>query len=328
MIARRVLGLLPVLTLTVACGATVEGTDQPAGSTVTVKNCGQEQTYAVPQRPVAYDVSGTEKMFALGLADRMRGYVVNKIFDPALSDSPWKGDYRKVERLGDARITREIVVNAKADWVLAGWGAGFSDDRGITPQLLGRLGINSYVHTETCFGYGPAPVAMPPLEALYADLGNLGRIFGVQDRSDRLVAGLRRRFEAVRSTAPSGPGARVFVYDSGTDSPYTAGRYAAPNDVISAAGGVNVMADLDQDWTSVGWEAVTGRRPEVIVVVDYADQPAAAKIAFLKKQPALRTVPAVRDNRFLVLSIGELVSGPRNADAAEKLAEYLRSIGR
>jgi iron complex transport system substrate-binding protein len=154
------------------------------------------------------------------------------------------------------------------------------------------------------------------------------QIFGVHDRSDQLVADMRRRFEALEATHPSGPPARVFVYDSGTDGPYTAGRHAAPNDIISAAGGVNIMADVDQDWASVGWESVTGRRPEVIVVVDYADQPAADKIAFLKKQPALRSVPAIRNNCFLVLNIGELVSGPRNVDAAEELGKYLRSIGR
>ncbi|MGC4938665.1 ABC transporter substrate-binding protein [Kribbella sp. DT2] len=324
---RLAAGLLPIITLTVACGATVEE-DPESGSTVTVTNCGQEQTYARPQRPVAYDVSGTEKMFALGLADRMRGYVVNKVFDPGITGSPWKADYAKVERLGDARITKEIVVSAKADWVLAGWGAGFADDRGITPALLDQVGIKSYIHTETCFSYGDQPVDVPPLEALYTDLDNLGRIFGVEDRSDQVVADLRTRFKALEATRPSGPPARVFVYDSSTEQPYTAGRHAAPNDIITAAGGANIMADLDEDWASVGWESVTGRQPEVIVVVDYADQPAADKIAFLEKQPALRTTPAIRNNRFVVLTIAELVSSPRNIDAAEKLATYLRSIGR
>jgi len=35
--------------------------------------------------------------------------------------------------------------------VLAGWNSGFSEERGITPALLDKVGIASYLHTETCW---------------------------------------------------------------------------------------------------------------------------------------------------------------------------------
>jgi iron complex transport system substrate-binding protein len=317
---------LAALLLT-GCGATVAPTAAP--STVTVSNCGQDVAYPRPQRALAYDVSGAEKMFALGLAGRMRGYVMNALGDPAIAGSPWKADYARVERLGTERITREIVVAAKADWVLAGWNSGFSEERGITPALLKQNGIASYLHTETCWGYGDAGLDVPPLEALYTDLANIGHVFGVEDRATALVAELKGRIAALRKSWPAGGSpARVFVYDSGTDQPFTAGRHAAPHDVIESAGGVNVFADLRKGWTTVGWEPVVKARPEVIVIVDYADRPAKDKIAFLESLPQLRSVPAVRNRRYLVMSYGELVSGPRNVKAAEDLGAYLRSIGR
>ena len=128
-------GLLAAgLLTTTGCGAEVEPAAKNPSGAVTVSNCGRKVTYPRPQRPVAYDVSGAEKMFALGLADRMRGYVMNELGDPSIEGSPWRKDYAKVERLGTARITREIVVDAKADWVLAGWNSGFSEERGITPD--------------------------------------------------------------------------------------------------------------------------------------------------------------------------------------------------
>lgn len=320
--------LLTAALLAAGCGATVERQAQDGPPPVTVTNCGQQVTYEMPQRAVAYDISGAEKMFALGLADRMRGYVMNSLADPSIKGSPWREDYDRVPRLGSERITREVVVDSRADWVLAGWGSGFSEERGITPRLLSDLGVASYVHTETCFDYGPAPVDVPPLEALYTDLRNLGKIFRVEDRAEALVTDLRGRIAALEQSHPAGEPARVFVYDSGTDQPYTAGRHAAPNDIIAAAGGENVFAGLDDHWTSVGWESAVQASPEAIVIVDYGDQPAADKIAFLESFPAMQSVPAVRQDNYVVMSIGDLVSGPRNVQGAEQLAGYLRSIGR
>lgn len=325
----RTTALLGAALLLAACGAQVEaGPSAPNATQVTVTNCGAQVTFPTPQRPVAYDVSGAEKMFALGLASRMRGYVMNSLGDPSIAGSPWKADYAKVERLGTSRVTREILVNAKADWVIAGWNSGFSEERGITPKLLDQVGIRSYLHTETCWEYPVAKAEVTPLEALYTDLRNLGDIFGVRPRADELITELKGRFDKVRATAPKTPPARIFVYDSGTDQPFTAGKHAAPNDIIDAAGGTNVFRELQDGWGSVGWETVVKAEPEVIVVVDYADQPARDKIAFLKSAPQLANTPAVRDNRFHIISYGDLVSGPRNAQGAESLAAYLRSVGR
>ncbi|MEV7192141.1 ABC transporter substrate-binding protein [Streptomyces sp. NPDC093510] len=325
-------GLLATgLLLTAGCGAEVEQAADGKPDTVTVSNCGKDVTYTRPERAVAYDVSGAEKMFALGLSDRMRGYVMNKLGDPSIKGSPWREKYSEVDRLGTERITRELVVDADADWVLAGWNSGFSEERGITPALLDKVGVASYLHTETCWDYGKKGAAadVSPLQALYTDLDNLGRIFGVEKRADKLVAGLKDRVAALKKTWPdTGDPAKVFVYDSGTDQPFTAGRHAAPDSIITAAGGTNVFGDLDKGWTTVGWEPVIKARPEVIVIVDYADQPAKKKIAHLKSLPALKSVPAVKNNRFHVMSYGDVVSGPRNVTGAEDLGRYLRSVGR
>ncbi|MGP4017486.1 ABC transporter substrate-binding protein [Saccharopolyspora sp. 5N708] len=313
--------------LATGCGASVQPAAQDDPPPVTISNCGVPVTYPRPQRPVSYEVSGAEKMFALGLAGQMRGYVMNSLGDPSIAGSPWRDDYARVPRLGTSRITREIVVDAKADWVLAGWGSGFSEERGITPHLLDQVGIRSYLHTETCWGYGDKrPV--PPLEALYADLRNIGKIFGVEQRAEGLVAELQGRVAKVEQSRPAGAApVSVFVYDSGTDQPYTAGRYAPPTDIIAAAGGRNVVG-VEKSWTTVGWEPVVAAEPEVIIIIDYAGQSAADKRAFLESLPAMQSVPAVQQDRYFVLSYGDAVSGPRNVKGAEEFAAYLRSIGR
>ncbi|SDP37744.1 iron complex transport system substrate-binding protein [Actinopolyspora xinjiangensis] len=320
--------LLTTSLLATACGADITPASNGESGTVTIENCGRTIEYPEPRRPVAYDMSSTEKMFALGLADRMRGIVMPSTADPSVKRSPWREDYRSVETLSTDVLSLEVVLDAKADWVLAGWESGFSQSRGITPSKLDSLGIRSYQHTESCFNYGSDLVRVPPLEALYTDLRQLGKIFRVEERAQRVVADLKRRARDLRERQPEGTPPRVFIYDSGTDKPFTSGAQAAPDSIVSLAGGRNILHDLAKRWTTVGWESVVRADPEVITVVDYGDEPVEDKIEFLKSFPPLARTPAVRNDRFHVIDYGAAVSGPRNIAAAERLADYLRSIGR
>ncbi|MFD7653204.1 ABC transporter substrate-binding protein [Actinosynnema sp. NPDC059797] len=321
----RKLTALAAALLVTACGARVaEG--PRSEETVTVTNCGREVSYARPTRVVTNDTGITELMFALGLADRVVGYTIPASAKAGdVASSPWKADFERVPHLGE-EIGEELVQGAGADLVFAGWNYGFSESTGFTPDALAELGIATYQLTEACRnGTGKQRGIMPPLEALYTDLLNLGRIFGVEDRAERLVAGYREQVAAagrlVRGERP-----RVFLYDSGRDTPITAGRNAAPQDVIGKAGGENVFGDLDDSWTTVGWEAVVARAPEVILINDYADGDASTpeqKRAFLESYEPLKDVPAIRDKRFFVLPYAALVESPRNPAAIEAFARFL-----
>ncbi|MEU6643931.1 ABC transporter substrate-binding protein [Saccharomonospora sp. NPDC046836] len=329
---RRRLTALALCVLLAGCGAQVRepGADGAPGYPVTIRNCGQAVTYdRPPERVVAYDSGIVEMMFALGLGDRMAGYVLPGSKEAEIASSPWRADYQQVRRLGADSISKEVVLEAGADFVFAGWSYGFREDTGLTPQQLGELGIDSYVLTESCRNGSTesARGIMPPLEALYTDLRNLGQIFGVSDRAERLIAEYQttvREAEALVRTDRPKP--TVFLYDSGTDKPFTAGRFAAANEIITRAGGDSIMHDLQDTWTTVSWETVVERDPDVIVINDYDEPSAAGKRAFLEAHPALAQVSAIRHGRFVVLPYVSLVESPRNPAAVRTMAEYLRTV--
>ncbi|RSN71989.1 ABC transporter substrate-binding protein [Actinomadura sp. WAC 06369] len=308
-----------------ACGAEVES--DAAAEKRKVKRCGETVEYAVPKRAVAYEGGSADKLFSLGLTEHVRGYVMPPA-NPPVGESPWAAEYAKVEMLSDDLLNKEIVVQAEADFVVAGWNSGFSPQRGITPEILDGLGIQSFMHAESCFNYPGHPERLAPFDALYTDLERLGRIFRVEDRAAELVAGLKRRAEAVRAAAPEGDPVPVFLYDSGTDRPLTAGGQVPPNDIIETAGGRNIFDGLRQRWTQVGWEAVAEARPEVVMVLDYGDRPAAEKIEFLRNSPHTRDLPAIEKDNIFILDYNEGISGPRNIDGLEKFGKYLRSLDR
>ncbi|WP_418955267.1 ABC transporter substrate-binding protein [Streptomyces tritici] len=321
------------LTLT-GCGARVappEGAardDRPAA--VTLENCGRAVTYAKrPERVVTNDVGITELMFALGLEDRMAGYVMPDDRGD-LSKVPWKGGYDRAKWLSKDAITKELVLDARADLVFAGWNYGFGEDNGLTPDSLRRLGVDTYVLTESCRnGPGATRGIMPPLDALYTDLTNLGKLFGVERRAQKLVADFKQQVARAQAEAPRGAARpTVFLYDSGQDKPFTSGRYAAPHDIITKAGGNHLMADLADSWTTVGWETIVARDPDVIVINDYGDTTAAQKRAFLLSHPPLAQVSAVKHRRIVTLDYVDLVESPRNPAAITTLSAYLSGVRR
>jgi iron complex transport system substrate-binding protein len=161
---------------------------------------------------------------------------------------------------------------------------------------------------------------------MYIDLLNLGRIFDVTETAEALVAGYQADLDAfLADLAPLETAPRVFVFDSGDDAPFTAGRYGMPNALIEAAGGTNIMNDFEKSWGTVGWEAVVERNPEIIVIVNYGNVTAEEKRQFMMSNPAFADIDAVKNDRFVVLEYVEATPGPRNIGAVKTLAAAFRA---
>ena len=283
---------------------------------VTVQSCDREVTFdAAPTRAISNDVNLTEMMLVLGLRNQMVGYT--GISGWKTLDAKMREGVAELPELSAKYPTKEVLVGAEPDFFFAGWNYGMKVGGEVTPETLEPFGIKTYELTESCIHIGPKDkVAM---QDMYDDLLNLGTIFGVSDRAVALVDGYKARLAEVTAGVDRSNPLRVFVYDSGEEAPFTAGKYAMPTAMIEAAGGVNIMDDIEKSWTEVAWEPVVERNPQVIVIVNYGDVTAEQKIAFLKTNPAFAAIDAVVNDRFVVLDYVEATPGPRNIEAVEKL---------
>ncbi|MFN3275724.1 MAG: ABC transporter substrate-binding protein [Paracoccus sp. (in: a-proteobacteria)] len=283
---------------------------------VTVQSCDRQVTFdAPPARAVSNDVNLTEMMLVLGLRDRMVGYT--GISGWKTLDEDMRAGVAELPELSERYPGKEVLAAAEADFFFAGWNYGMKVGGEVTPDTLTPFGIQVYELTESCIHLGPRPRSS--MEDMYTDILNLGRIFGVGDRAEALVADWQARLEAVTAGIDRSTPLRVFVYDSGEEAPFTAGAHAMPNALIEAAGGRNIMDDLDKSWAEISWEPVVERNPQVVVIVNYGDVTAEQKIGFMKTNPAFADVDAVQNDRFVVLDYVEATPGPRNIAAVEKL---------
>ncbi|MNJ46681.1 Vitamin B12-binding protein precursor [compost metagenome] len=214
----------------------------------------------------------------------------------------------------------ETLLNANVDFFFAGWDYGMRVGGDLTPQTLAPLDIPVYELTESCAFVMKRPAAS--LDDTYNDLRNLGRIFDVQDRAEQLIGQMQQRIAVVQQQLPA-QRPRVFLYDSGEDRAMTSGRLGMPQALIDAAGGRNVLDDIEASWTRVNWESVVERNPEVIVIVDYGEISAAQKQAFLEQHPALQSVAAIRNKRFVVIPYVGATPSLENVEAIEAIAAGL-----
>ncbi|ROL77519.1 ABC transporter substrate-binding protein [Pseudomonas vranovensis] len=307
--------LLGLALLLASPGAFAEATQYP----LTVQSCNRQVTFTkAPEHALSHDINMTQMMLALGLRSRMVGYS---------GVSGWKAvtpQLRKqldgLPELAAKYPSVETLLNANVDFLFAGWDYGMRVGGDLTPQSLAPLGIPVYELTESCAFVMKRPAAS--LDDTYTDLRNLGRIFDVQARAEQLISDMQARVAVVQQQLPA-ERPRVFLYDSGEDRAMTSGRLGMPEALIAAAGGRNVLNDIEASWTRVNWESVVERNPEVIVIVDYGEVSAAQKQAFLEQHPALQSVDAIRNKRFVVIPYVAATPSLENVEAIETIAKSL-----
>ena len=290
-------------------------------SKVSVDSCNRTVSFdSPPQRAISNDVNLTEMMLVLGLSDKMVGYT--GISGWKTLDEEMRLGVKQLPELSPKYPTKEVLVGADADFFFAGWNYGMKVGGEVTPETLKPFGINVYELTESCIHIMTKKKVS--MDDMYNDLLNLGLIFQIENRAKKLVDAYRSDLKKFTQKLESIPAKKVFVYDSGEDTPFTAGRYAMPTALIEAAGGINIMDDFQKSWGTVTWEEVIDRNPEVVVIVNYGKVTAEQKRKFMMSNPAFANIDAVKNDRFVTLEYVEATPGPRNIKAIKKLAKAFR----
>jgi iron complex transport system substrate-binding protein len=332
---RAVAAVAALLTASGVLAACSSGGTSGSGSTtssakpypVTVTSCGVPVTYnSAPKRAVSNDINTTEDMLALGLESHMVGTfaaVGDAPVDAPAIPAAYQAGFKKVHDASpDNYFTLEQLVGLHPDFLFAGWNYGLQAGTNLTPTYLSKFGIKTLVLTESCAHVQPGTDSVS-INDTYTDLRNLGEIFNVRARAQKVIASMQAQVAAARAKIAGLKPVTVFDYDSGQSAPFTGPGLAMPTALISLGGGTNVFASLKQSWTSVSWEQVVAAKPQCIIINDYSTPTVAQKEKFLETFAASKNLPAVKNRCFLGLSYDEVTPSPRNAAAVTAIARWL-----
>ena len=220
----------------------------------------------------------------------------------------YKEAYAKIPELTYGPATREAVTTSGADFIY-GIDWEFGGD-GLDVKELASYGITTYMNSAST------------LEEIYQEILDIGKIFQIESVAEAYVADQKARIAAVQDKISDQKVVNVLVYDSGGDGVFTAGGTNFETLLVEHAGGKNIFDDItEKQWTTVSYEEVLARKPDIIVIHDYDSPSLEQKIKDIKNDPALSQLDCVKDENFVPITLESVLPGDRMAYTVETLAK-------
>lgn len=304
-----------------------------------IENCGAKVTFTkAPERMVALGQNTAEIMLLLGLEDKM----VASAFWPTKVLPVLAKQNEKVKILTVESPTLESILAQNPDFVAAQLPMLLGPDSKVAKREdFAAVGINSYLSPGVCATkldtgdiYGSRS-KLWDMSYLYQEINELATIFNVESRGEALVADFKKRESDLRAKfGKSGKDLSFLVWfssSSPSSDAYLGGKNSASGFIASVLGGHNAITS-ETEWPTVGWESIIATNPDVIVVsrldrnrwtLDSAEE----KIKFLKNDPAVSQLDAVKKGHIVVMDGQAMNPTIRTIYGAEEVAAQLEKLG-
>jgi iron complex transport system substrate-binding protein len=256
-----------------------------------------------PKRIISLVPNVTEILFAIGAGPQVVGVSTYDVEPPEVRSLPTVG------ALVDPDT--EKIISLRPDLVIT-----YGSQTDLQSQLkTANIPFFDYRHGG--------------IEHIFATMRTLGARTGHVAEAEKAAQTLQAAIDGVKKRVAGKTRPKtllVFGREPGSlRNIYASGGRGFLHDMLLAAGGENVLADLDREAAQVNTELLLTRAPDVILELNSANR---LNDADLKKviDPwmTLSSVPAVKNKRVVVvLGSGLTVPGPRVAEGVEKLARAL-----
>ncbi|QPG60988.1 ABC transporter substrate-binding protein [Pseudomonas sp. BIGb0427] len=301
-------------------GASVLALLSSSAMALDYQNCGHtwQLPQERPQRILALNQHAADLLLALGAGPALAA--VSYIDDDAQALT--SGRYRGVPLLSRRYPATEVVYAQGYDLLVGGFASAFRDRDGVAPRTtLQANGIASYLLENAC-----APAPENGFAAIEQDLRSLGHLLQREARASQLITRQRQDLATAKTIAGHSPPLSVFYLDSEVNGLQSEGKRGFITQLIDAAGGRNLYAEVELNRVTVDAERLLRADPDVIILADAVWSPAAGKRAYLRQHPALSHLRAVRDDRLIDLPFSHIVPGEHSARTALTLARQLLAL--
>ena len=301
----------PAVAIEPTVEAAAESIEKPAAvfSTVDIiDSVGREVVIDTPPaRIVSLAPSITESLYAIGAGDLLVGRTEFCDYPEDALSLPAIGGF------SSSSISVEAITDLEPDLVIGG-----STYQADLIDALESAGIQVII------------LEPNSIEEIMDSLQRLGAITGHSAEASSLLDEMQTRIDAVMQVVETIPEEeRVSVFYEVWNDPYmTTTNQTFIGELINMAGGVNIFADLGEDYPSISSEEVIEKDPQVILgPSNHGDQLTSEIIA---EREGWSDLSAVQNGRIYIID-GNIVSraGPRVVNALEAIAQalYPQSFG-
>jgi iron complex transport system substrate-binding protein len=277
----------------------------------------------------------TEVVAALGLADQLVGISHECDYPPevrrkpvvvrATIDAEWTSSPEIDRQVGEAvragqdlyRLDEALFARAEPDLVIT---QDLCHVCAVTPSHLQRA--------MAAMRNAPMVLTLNPttMGDVLADVERIGRATGKEPEAHSLAADLRNRLEGIHERVSRagdwGPGHPTIACLEWLDPLYAAGHWVP--EMVSLAGGVDVLGTAGAPSERVTWEQVRNAAPDVLILMPcgFSVIRTLREWDGLTHHPGWRTLPAVQNGRVFIVDASAYFSrpGPRLMDGVAMLA--------
>lgn len=259
-----------------------------------------------PRRIVSTAPAITEALYALGLGDRVVGVTTYCHYPVEAKAKPKIGNY--------LQPNYEAIVALKPDLVVI--------EKSLVPfqSKFASLQLRTLA------------VSHESVAEFLDSIERMARAAGVAAKGTEITSGIRRSLDELASKTAKLPRRKLLFVVGRNPGELTGliavGRGSYLNELIAAAGGVNVFADAAQPYLRISMEQLLARNPEVIVdmgdmaeTVGVTESHRRSVVKLYDQQPTLAAVR--RQAVHAVAADIFVVPGPRAVDAARSFAKML-----
>jgi iron complex transport system substrate-binding protein len=245
-----------------------------------------------PQKIVSLSPSNTEILFALGAGEKVVGVT---------SYCDYPEEAKKVEQVGTFDgPNMELIKKVQPDVVLA----GYIQEEAV--KLIESMGITVIVTEAESF------------EAIYKSIELIGKITETDTKAEEIIAGMKNKIAEIEEKTKDKKKPTVF-YVVWADPLTTAGSKTFINDVIKAAGGINV-AEKVESWANYSTEQLMKDNPEMLVAALHSTDNGMNK-EDLSENQIFNKLECVKQGKVYVMPDDNIISrpGPRIVLAIEEM---------
>lgn len=265
-----------------------------AGFPVTVHDdAGRSVTIAKkPLRIVSLAPANTEIVYALGLFSELKGVTTYDDYPVEAAKLPKMGDF--------TTPNLEAIAKAKPDVILV--------TGGVQADVVGKLEAS-----------GAKVVVVDPqdLKGTYAAIATVGKVLGASERASRVVAKMKSDAADIATMLASAPKVSCFV-EIGWNPLFTAGKGTLLDDLITGAGGANVVKQ--KGYVGYSAEQLVTDQPSVYL----GTKSSIGDVGALASRPGFSGLSAIKSGKVFSLD-DDLVSrpGPRIVEGMREIAKAL-----
>lgn len=254
-----------------------------------------ESTYTEsPKRIIAVWQNSIETLIALGEGDRIVAGI--GIPDVKYVRPEYRDAYNKIPYTSLENLDLETILMMKAD-LMVGWRSTFTPKTLQTTEFWNRRGVHTYIAASSIGGKGKTQT----IETEYQYIRDLGKIFHKETVAEGLISDMEGMINTTIERTQSEKEPRVAFIELQGKSLRLYGKRTLAGDI-----GARLHAEvMDTGNSLISMEDLITMNPDVIflIVSDGSYSEADMHMAYIRNQPSLQRLQAIRNGRIYFLPL-------------------------